>query len=238
MLEKKHKRIILIICLSLSLLFFAWALSRCLTDPSERVIATVWNRDRIVINGYEYVLVINDNWVRDWEKEGISYYLEENGTWSWDYLSDKMTVIGKVREIDYLILTADFDLYASSEEPPIYLRVRADIPEVCYMLKGHTLPSKYTSSFSSIVFFSSRIEDLYFDKAVTMEDIISYENAIADEKFEGVYFVSAKLFCSENDILYLNVDIFVINEEFYIRLDDVYYPIVMPEILDSLNTKK
>ena len=71
-----------------------------------------------------------------------------------------------------------------------------------------------------------------------MEDIISYENAIADEKFEGVYFVSAKLFCSENDILYLNVDIFVINEEFYIRLDDVYYPIVMPEILDYLNTKK
>ena len=238
MLEKILKRILLIICLILSLLFFAWALLRCLIDPSERVIAiSGWNKERIVINGYEYVLVINDNWVRDWEKEGISYYLENNGTWGWDYTSGKMNVIGKIQVIKYFIFSNNFYLYASSEEPPVYLRVRADIPEVFYMLKSHTLPSKYTSSFSSID-FSSSIEKLYFDKAVTMEDIISYENAIADEKFEGVHFVSAKLFCSENDILYLNVDIFVINEEFYIRLDDVYYPIVMPEILDSLNTKK
>ena len=43
---------------------------------------------------------------------------------------------------------------------------------------------------------------------------------------------------SENDIIYLIVDFYRINEGIYIRLDDVYYPVVMPEILDSLNTKK
>ena len=238
MFEKKHKRIISVICILLSLSSIALTFSGCDTNSNEEVLATLgWNRDCIVVNGYEYVLVINDNWVRNKEDDGISFILINNGTWKWDDTSGKMNVIGEVRVINYFILSNNFDLYASSEEPPVYLRVRAGIPEVFYMLKGHTLPSKYTSSFSSIDFNSS-IEKLYFDKAVTMEDIISYENAIADEKFERVHFVSAKLFCSENDILYLNVDIFVINEEFYIRLDDVYYPIVMPEILDSLNTKK
>jgi hypothetical protein len=41
-----------------------------------------------------------------------------------------------------------------------------------------------------------------------------------------------------NDIIYLDVDIYLINEVFYIRLDDVFYSIVMPEILDNLNNSK
>ncbi len=72
-----------------------------------------------------------------------------------------------------------------------------------------------------------------------MEDIISCQNAISDdEDYEMEWIDNADLYYSEHDMIYLYVDIYRINEGFYIRLDDVYYPIVMPEILHYLNTKK
>ena len=138
-----------------------------------------------------------------------------------------------------MIFSGEYDLHASNEEPPVYLFVRAPVSDACYMLKSHTLPSKYTSSFISID-FQGYAEDLYFANAVSMEDIISYENAILvkDKDCKAKHIAMARLYYSENDIIYLAVNIYRINEGIYVRLDDVYYPIVMPEILDSLNTKK
>ena len=220
MLEKKHKRIILITCLILSLLFLAWALLRCLTDPSERVLASiVWNTKQVVVNGYEYVLI-----------EGYG----RNGTWEWKRSTGEMNKIGKIRAVsDWCVGKAN--LWASNEDPPICLYVATSSPS-CYLLKSYTLPSKLSASFSSID-FGKYVFD--FDNAVSMEDIISCQNAISDdEDYEMEWIDNADLYYSEHDMIYLYVNIYRINEGFYIRLDDVYYPIVMPEILDYLNTKK
>lgn len=235
--NKRLKKAISIICFLLSLSFSVLMFSGCSADPKDKVLATVWNRESIVVNGNEYVLVVNDNWVQIKGDHGVSNSMINNGTWSWQYSRDKMNEIGKIRVSANWTLLAKQRLYASNEDPPIYLYIAADMRDVCYMLKSHTLPSKYTSSFISIDFHSNA-EDLYFESAVSMEDMISYENAISDKDCEKEYLCTADFYYSENDIIYLSVHIYRINEGFYIRLDDVFYPIVMPEILDSLNTKK
>ena len=195
------------------------------------------NRDGFVVNGHEYVLVINDKKVV--YNEEMSYSLINNGTWSWKSSRDKMNEIGKIRIVfpGNWAIASKRRLYASNEDPPIYLYIADDNRKVCFMLKGHTLPSMYTSSFTSIEFHSNA-EDLYFESAVSMEDIISYENTILDKDCERKLLYNADLCYSENDLIYLSVSIYRINEGIYIRLDDVFYPIVMPEILDSLNTTK
>jgi len=231
-LDSSKPKSIRIICI-VFLIFSVLCLVMASIAETNKVINFWINKEFIVVNGYEYELVINNNWVRNWEKEGISYSLENNGTWSWEYMSENMNVIGKIRVIGAHIFSAEFPLYASSEEPPIFLYIPADIRQKCYMLKGHTLPSKYTAGFSSID-FRGKPKDIDFDNVVSMEDIISYENTTLDENCERKHVCSAGLFYSESNILYLDVDIFVINEKFYIRLDDVYYPIVMTEILNSL----
>ena len=88
------------------------------------------------------------------------------------------------------------------------------------------------------MYIDGNAEDLYFESAVSMEDIISYENTILDKDCKPKHLCDADLYYSENDLIYLSVDIYLINEGFYVRLNDVFYPIVMPEILDSLNTEK
>ena len=232
--NKRSKKAISLICFLLSLLFSVSMLSGCSADPKDKVLATILNRDGFVVNGHEYVLVINDKkLVYD---GGMSYSLINNGTWSWKSSRDKMNEIGKIRIVcpgDWSI-AAKRRLYASNEDPPIYLYIADDNREVCYMLNGHTLPSMYTSSFTSID-FRSNIEDFYFASPVSMEDIISYENTILDKDCKPKDLCTADLYYSENDLIYLSVDIYRINEEIYVRLDDVFYPIVMPEILDSLN---
>ena len=231
--NRSIKKSISIICFLLCLSFSVLLLVGCDVKPRDKVLNLLLNRELIVVNGYEYELVANDNWVHN-EGKGFSFYLKNNGTWSWEYSRDNMDVIGQIHVTGaYIIFSNDFDLYASNEDPPIFLYIHGGVEDGCYMLKGYTLPSKYTASFSSID-FASNSEDICFDTVVSMEDIISYENAILDENCEMKHFCSAKLFYSGHNVLYLNVDIFVINEKFYILLDDVYYPIVMIEILNSL----
>ena len=236
--NKRSKKAISIICFLILLPFTVLMFSGCNSDSKDKVLTTVWNRDCIVVNGNEYVLVVNDNFVQTSEDDGLSYSLVNNGTWSWEYSRAKMNEIGRIRILaTNWSLSSKQKLYASNEEPPIYLYIAADMRDVCYMLKNHTLPSKYTSSFISIDFHSN-VEDLYFSNAVSMEDIISYENPILDKDCDKKHICDADFYYSENDIIYLSVDIYRINEGIYIRLDDIFYPIVMPEILDSLNTKK
>ena len=220
MFEKKHKRIISVICILLSLSSIALTFSGCDTNSNEEVLASiVWNRKQVVVNGYEYVLM-----------EGYG----RNGTWEWKRSIGEMNKIGEIRAVlNWCIGNAN--LRASNEDPPICLYVATSSPS-CYLLKSYTLPSKLSASFSSID-FGKYVFD--FDNAVSMEDIISCQNAISDdEDYEMEWIDNADLYYSEHDMIYLYVNIYRINEGFYIRLDDVYYPIVMPEILDSLNTKK
>ena len=235
--NKRSKKAISIICFLLSLFFSVSMFSGCNADSKDKVLTTIMNRDGFVVNGHEYVLVINDKKLV--YNGGMSYSLINNGTWSWESSRDKMNEIGKIRIVfpGHWTIAAKLRLYASNEDPPIYLYIADDNREVCYMLKGHTLPSMYTSSFTSIEFHGNA-EDLYFETAISMEDIISYENSILDKDCEEKHLCDADLYYSENDIIYLSVDIYRINEGIYVRLDDVFYPIVMPEILDSLNNTK
>ena len=235
--NQRSKKAISIICFLLSLFFSVSMFSGCNADSKDKVLTTIMNRDGFVVNGHEYVLVINDKKVV--YNDGMSYLLINNGTWSWESSRDKMNEIGKIRIVfpGHWTIAAKLRLYASNEDPPIYLYIADDNREVCYMLKGHTLPSMYTSSFTSIEFHSNA-EDLYFESAVSMEDIISYENTILDKDCKPKDLCTADLYYSENDLIYLSVDIYRINEGIYVRLDDVFYPRVMPEILDSLNTEK
>ena len=83
------------ICFLLSLSLFVLLFSGCDIDSRDKVIATVWNKDHITVNGNEYVLVANDNFLDDSENEKKSYRLINNGTWSWEYSLDKMNEIGK-----------------------------------------------------------------------------------------------------------------------------------------------
>ena len=222
MLEKILKRIILIICLILSLSFFAWELSKYLTYPNERVIAIAWNEKQITVNGNEYVLM---------EDSGRS------GTWECERSITAVNQLGKIRIWTDLSFYSGAKIWASNEDPPICLCVGTSYSPSCYLLKSYTLPPKLSASFSSIDFGKDVFFD--FDNAVSMEDIISCQNAISDdEDYEMEWIDNADLYYSEHDMIYLYVGIYRINDEFYIRLDDVYYPIVMPEILDYLNTKK
>ena len=230
MYNKTLKKIISLICILLSLSFFLWMFSGCNSDSNEEILGYVWDRDKLIVNGNEYVLVVNDNWVRN-NKTVIS-----NGIWWWKD-TDKMKKIGTMRGSGDWSFFAEYNLYASNEEPPIYLYLADDGKNVCYMIKGHTLPSKYTATFSYID-FGKNIEDLFFDKSVSMKNMISYENTLSVETCESIDYCRPEFYYSENEVLYLVVDICVINEEFYILLDNVYYPIVMPEILDRLNAAK
>ena len=217
--NKQLRNLISFICILLTLSFIVFTFSGCNSSSNEEILTYIWNSDRFTLNGNEYILV------------------ENNDDWLWKD-TDRMTKIGIIQRPGDWSFFAEFYVYASNEEPPIYLYVGDSGSNVCYMLKDHILPSKYTATFSHIDFVSKKIENIYFDKAVSMTDIISYENTLSVETCEGKYYCGSVFYYSENEILYLWTDIYVINEEFYILLDNVYYPIVMPEILDRLNALK
>ena len=216
--NKTLKKLISLICILLTLSFIVFAFSGCNSSSNEEILGYVWNRDKLVVNGNEYVLVHDD--------------------WRWENSVDKMKKIGTMLGAEDWSFFAGLNLYASNEEPPIYLYLASNGRNVHYILKGHTLPSKYTATFSYIVFGRKNIEDLYFEKAVSLKNMISFENTLSVETCEGKYYCGSTFYYSENEIVYLWTGIYVINEEFYILLDNVYYPIVMPEILDRLNAAK